>query len=120
MEKEKNTMMRDGMLSIMALDFFSKRFNIREEFLSWGVQRLTTEESTSYEPVVLVNGNEMFIDIRKDCCSPRSSIYGRTAELLPAVMKETEEAYIFSAEEGAQYVLTKDDLRALYERKVLC
>ena len=113
-------MMRDGMLSIMTLDFFSKRFNIREEFLSWGIGKITTEDCTSCAPVVLVSGDEMFIDIRKDCRSPKSSIYGRTAELLPAVLKETEEAYIFSAEEGAQYVLTKDDLRALYERKVLC
>ena len=119
-KKNNNSMMRDGMLSIMTLDFFSKRFNIHKELLSWGIQKLTIEERTSYVPVVMIENSQVFIDIKKDCFSSRNSVFGRTAVLLPAEMEETKEAYKFSAtNEGAQYVLTKDDLRSFYERKLM-
>ena len=118
MNKTKESMMRNKSLSIMTLEFFSIRFNIRKELLSWGIEKITTEDSVSFAPVVLVDGDEMFIDIRKDCRSPRRSVYGSEAELLPAKMTETEEAYIFSAE-GAEYIFTKEDVEALYERKVM-
>lgn len=112
-------MMRDEMLSIMSLEFFSKRFNIKKELMSWGLQKITVEEQTSYAPVVIIKDSQVFIDIRKDCFSPRNSVYGRTAELLPATMEETEEAYIFSAKDDAEYIFTKEDVKALYERKLM-
>ena len=118
MKNEKNSMMRGEMPSIMDLEFFSKRFNIRRELMGWGVQKVTTEERTSYIPVVIINGGQVFIDIKKDCFATRQSIYGREAELLPAIMTETENAYKFSAQE-AEYIFTKDDVRTLYERKLM-
>lgn len=111
-------MMRDEMSSIMNLEFFSKRFNIRRELMSWGIQKITTEERTTYVPVVIIANSQVFIDIKKDCFASRHSVYGRTAELLPAQMAETEKVYKFSAQ-GAEYIFTKDDVKALYERKIM-
>ena len=118
MGNEKTSMMRGEMPSIMDLEFFSKRFNIRRELMGWGVQKVTTEERTSYIPVVIINGGQVFIDIKKDCFATRQSIYGREAELLPAIVTETENAYKFSAQ-GTVYIFTKDEVRSLYERKLM-
>ena len=111
-------MMRDKLSSIMDLEFFSKRFNLRQELLSWGLHKITTEYGIEYIPVVIVEGGQVFIDIRKDIFTPVQSAFGRTAELLPALMLETENAYKFSSQE-AEYIFTKDDVRALYERKLM-
>ena len=118
MRQENNAMMRDEMSSIMDLEFFSKRFNIRRELMGWGVQKVTTEERTSYLPVVIIEGSQVFIDIKRDCFETRQSIYGRKAELLPAVMTEMNDSYKFSAQE-AEYIFTKDDVLTLYERKLM-
>ena len=112
-------MMRDEMPSIMDLEFFSKRFNIRKELMSWGIQKITIEERTSYIPVIIIKDSQVFIDIRRDSFSSRLSTYGRTAELLPAMMEENSQAYVFSADEDARYLFKKDDLRALYEKKLM-
>ena len=120
MKEIKNTMMRDDMPSIMDLEFFSKRFNIRKELMSWGIQKVTAEERTTYAPVVIIKDSQVFIDIRRDSFTSRLSVYGRTAELLPALMTENENAYTFSADdEDARYVFKKDDLKALYQQKLL-
>ena len=118
MKDEKISMMRGEMPSIMDLEFFSKRFNIRRELMEWGVQKVTTEERTSYLPVVIIEGSQVFIDIKRDCFETRQSIYGRKAELLPAVMTEMNDSYKFSAQE-AEYIFTKDDVLTLYERKLM-
>lgn len=120
MNNSKNTMMRDEMPCIMNLEFFSKRFNIKKYLMSWGIQKVTAEERTTYAPVVIIKNSQVFVDIRRDCFASRISVYGRTAELLPALMEENEKAYVFlSNEEGARYVFKKDDLRALYEKKLM-
>lgn len=120
MVKKNIAMMRDEMPSIMDLEFFSKRFNIRKELMSWGLQRVTAEERTSYVPVVIIKGSQVYIDIRRDSFSSRLSTYGRTAELLQAIMEENSQAYVFSSDdEDARYVFKKDDLRALYEKKLM-
>jgi hypothetical protein len=119
MKNEKTSMMRGEMPSIMDLEFFSKRFNIRRELMGWGLQKITTaEERTSYIPVVIIRGGQVFIDIKKDCFATRQSIYGREAELLPAIVTETENSYKFSAQ-GTVYIFTKDEVRTLYERKLM-
>lgn len=119
MNTEKNTMMRDEMSSIMDLEFFSKRFNIRQELMSWGLQKITTEERISYIPVVIIKDGQVFIDIRKDSFSSRNSAYGQIAELLPAVMTESEDAYTFTADKDIQYVFKKKDLEDIYGRKMM-
>ena len=119
MVKKNIAMMRDEMPSIMDLEFFSKRFNIRKELMSWGIQKITIEERTSYIPVIIIKDSQVFIDIRRDSFSSRLSTYGRTAELLPAMMEENSQAYVFSADEDARYLFKKDDLRALYEKKLM-
>ena len=120
MVKKNVAMMRDEVSSIMDLEFFSKRFNIRKDIMSWGIQKITAEERTTYAPVVIIKDSQVFIDIRRDCFASRLSVYGRTAELLPSLMEEKENAYVFSADdEEARYVFKKDDLRALYEQKLM-
>ncbi len=103
---------------VMTLDFFSQRFNIRRELMSWGLQKVTTEDNTIFLPVVMINGSQIYIDIKKDCFASKNSIYGRIAELLPAKMEETPSAYHFSAE-NASYCYTKEDVIEFYSRKLM-
>lgn len=103
---------------VMTLDFFSQRFNIRRELMSWGLQKVTTEENIIYLPVVVIANSQIYVDIKKDCFASKNSIYGRTAELLPAKMEETPSSYRFSAE-NAQYIYTKEDVQDFYSRKLM-
>ena len=117
--KKRQNITRSEMPTVMTIDFFSQRFNIRRELMSWGLQKVTTEERTVYLPVVMIKGSQIYVDIKKDCFASKSAIYGRTAELLPAKRKETPSTYNFSTAEGASYVFSKEDVIDFYSRKLM-
>ena len=103
----------------MSIGFFSMRFNIRPDMLYWAILIIKTENGVSYVPVLKIANYPVYIDIKRDNLEERRSAFGCEKEIVPAEMTEEENCYKFSAQNGAECVLMKDDLRDLFERKVL-
>ncbi|MDR2773205.1 MAG: hypothetical protein LBC19_00430 [Tannerella sp.] len=107
-------------LEVMSLKIFSNRFGIQQDNLSWGIVKITRGEKeprTTYLCAVLVKEVPIFINIVKDVMEQGVNKIGERFEFIPCTLNETEEDWLFEAN-NLRLELNKKNMAEFYAYRI--